>query len=75
MPDRILSHLAEHPDTQFRPAELARALLPDWPKSKATLRVGTELARLARTERVSRDQQSVDGRKVPLTTYCHKPTT
>lgn len=75
LPDRILSHLADHAGDAFRPSELARILLPDQPKSAATMRIGTELARLARTERVSRDQQSVAGRKVPLTTYSHKPTT
>lgn len=74
-PAQILKLLADHPDTGYRPAEVARIIYPDMPKSAATMRAGTQLARLARTGRVSRDQQSVPDRKVPITTYSHKPTT
>ena len=72
LPDRILTFLADHPDTGYRPAELARELLPEWSKSEATIRVGTVIARLARDGRVSRTRTPVDGKPRPITTYSHK---
>lgn len=69
-----MAALAEHP-RGLRVAELSRALVPD-PKAtdygtrtKATLAVGAECSRLYRTGRVARTQQSVKGRKVPITRY------
>lgn len=67
--DRICTALADQPGG-LRTADLSRAVFPDADdRSKATLTVGAECSRLYRTGRLTRVQQSVAGRKVPITRY------
>lgn len=71
--DRICDALAANPGQ--RTADLSRALFPEpaettyGTRSAATLAVGAECSRLYRTGRIVRTQQSVAGRKVPVTKY------
>lgn len=73
--DRITDHLATHPGQ--RTMDLSRALFPDAApydsRQKATMAVGAECSRLYRTGRLLRTQQSVAGRKVPITRYSLPP--
>lgn len=71
--DQIATVLTDHPGG-LRTAELSRLVHPDplpaaVTRSAATMAVGAECSRLYRTGRLLRTQQSMDGRKVPITRY------
>lgn len=65
--DRVLAYFADNPGRGFRPAEVARALMPDEAKQVATLTVGTCMSKLARTGRLSKVAATVPTKVVGKT--------